>query len=1599
MPDRPTTPRLRPMCRRHHLRAASALAAAILVAALASRAASASYAPGIVLVRLDASARPTEGDVFARLGLSAPRQVIALRPGAMRPARGPLSGWWAYRLDDGRDPAAVADSLARRGIVAQPNYLYRFLDTTWPTQSSWPTQSATQPNDPRWADQWALQKIRLDAVWERVRAQSRDSVIVGIIDSGVDYLHPDLAPRIWINAIEAAGLPGVDDDRNGYVDDIRGWDFTDAPELPGKGDYVVRDNDPMDESGHGTNVAGVVAAAIDNGIGVAGVAPTARIMVLRAGADLAFGGGFLEDDDIAAATVYAVENGAKVINVSFGDVVSSPLMHDVVRYADAAGVVVAAAAGNENSPSLLYPAAYDETIAVGATTKDDARASFSSWGENLDLVAPGYDILATAIGGGYARASGTSFAAPHVAGACAIVLGLAPGMTPVEVRTLLRAGVVDLGPPGWDAESGAGRLDLPTLLAATTSPTAEILGPRRPAGADTAFAWSALVGGAPPVAWSLTLGLGATPRVWTAVATGTLDSQADTLAGRLATMALADSDYALRLVATDALGRTCEDRTIVAVDHSPPRFVLAPTPRYRWSDAQQDVYLEWETDDLTAGTIAVWHGAAADGPPTEVLPVGEESRDHLEVLLPGLNGGAPFTVQVRASNRAGLAAESAPTQVTPLPYPAPVGTFERIAALPSGIAMPGTSDFDRDGRPEIAVKLATRAAYDTVNFYELAPTGRPTHAFQCPVPMRPAAAGDLDGNGLLDLVGFDHPNDSFRVIVVEQATQAAPPTIVRCQRASLVGPTVGDADGDGRLELIALDDNGRGRMRVFEAPGPGRLGELAQVAELVSPGGEFGISRAVADLDGNGRPSIIAGTGSGTIVVFRSTGDNAFAPPLVIPGTDDATRVWGGIDLTGDRREDFVVLRLVQSSKFTPDQSYFRLEVYSVATPGATPAVAARYEFADPRADGNGFAVGPLGPLGEGALVVAAPPRIYAIAPSVPDVGGVLWYGEAGSLCQPVVADLDEAGGSELVCQAPDSIVILRRRPATAPPLAPANVAARARDSVSVEVTWDLVPGLAYRLWVGPDEEHLAPKDVPDPALPIVVGGLPDGQPVLVAVQAINRAQADSLGPLSGLMSVVPHPGPRAVAPARVVASDIVIAEFDLPLAPQETSVGSFALTGAADPIMPSSAILDHDGRRVVLTFAGVTVDPMAMGLRASLRDTAGALRTATVPLVAAPEAAATGIAYALATGATMVEVGFASPIATDGLVGASIALVGGPAVAEATRRDARTATLHLAASLASGSTYVLVVSGAKAADGHRFNAAAILSGRSLGPADPVEIVAILQPAPDSLWVVTTQPLAIDRMTLADASILPRLRVAGLAPGPISTVLIVTLDPATPAGPWEDEYRLSLVARLPEGGTRALQAAWRPLAARPYTGRLRRVLVLGRTQVRLAFDVPIAATGQPSAAIRVEPRLQITGIAARDSVVDVTLSDVTPLGPWGITYFVHVDGLVTTDGQPLTELFAFTVPGPAGIDSIAVFPQPYPAGTGRPLIFGGLPPGGDVKVYALDGTLVRRLANDGSGGVAWDGKTEGGRVVAAGVYLYVVESPVGRRTGKIAVVR
>ena len=301
-------------------------------------------------------------------------------------------------------------------------------------------------DDPYRADQWDLAAMRAPDAWPR---STGTGVTVAVVDTGVDSNHPDLAGQV---------LPGAD-----FITGAEGT--------------------VTDPNGHGTHVAGIIAAAAGNGEGIAGVAPGARILPIRVlGAN---GSGYLSD--AANGIVYAADHGADVINLSISSTTSIDAMTNAIAYARSRGVVVVAAAGNTraNGSPVSYPAADPGVLAVAATDSAGRFAPYSNAGDYVDVAAPGSAVLST-FPGGYRTMSGTSMAAPHVAGLAALVRAADRALTPDQVERVIESSAVDLGAPGRDDDYGFGRVDAAAALASVPTPAESAPAEPEPTPSETA---------------------------------------------------------------------------------------------------------------------------------------------------------------------------------------------------------------------------------------------------------------------------------------------------------------------------------------------------------------------------------------------------------------------------------------------------------------------------------------------------------------------------------------------------------------------------------------------------------------------------------------------------------------------------------------------------------------------------------------------------------------------------------------------------------------------------------------------------------------------------------------------------------------------------------------------------------------------------------------------------------------------------------------------------------------------------------------------------------------------------------------------------------
>ncbi|WP_440111135.1 S8 family peptidase [Paenibacillus sp. QZ-Y1] len=313
-------------------------------------------------------------------------------------------------------------------LYVEPHYMY-LTNGTVPEQTD-----VTVPNDILFSDyQWNLPAIETNRGWNITKGNK--DVIVAVVDTGVDLTHPDLKGKL-----------------------LDGYNVVD----PG--------SKPLDDVGHGTHVAGIIGAIVNNNEGVAGISWYNKVLPVKVLDNSGSGTTYA----VAEGIIWAADHGAKVINMSLGNYADAQFLHDAIKYAFDRDIVLIAATGNDNTERPGYPAAYPEVFAVSATDPDMTKASYSNYGDYVDVMAPGSSIASTYPNNQYAALSGTSMASPHVAALAGLIRSLNPDLTNTEVMDLMRQSVIDLGDPGHDKYYGYGQVDVYKALQAASGNSAPL---------------------------------------------------------------------------------------------------------------------------------------------------------------------------------------------------------------------------------------------------------------------------------------------------------------------------------------------------------------------------------------------------------------------------------------------------------------------------------------------------------------------------------------------------------------------------------------------------------------------------------------------------------------------------------------------------------------------------------------------------------------------------------------------------------------------------------------------------------------------------------------------------------------------------------------------------------------------------------------------------------------------------------------------------------------------------------------------------------------------------------------------------------------------
>lgn len=1122
------------------------------------------YSPGEILVKLRSSAlKPSDFHNLAhRYELQSSEPLYPSNPRGAKPVK-TMAFNQVYRLRILANPPEAAKAFAAHPnvVYSEPNYLYY--------------HSSVQ-NDPMFTDQINLEKIHWQDLWKKIGPIQKQAIIA-IVDSGVDYIHEDLAENIWINSAEFRGQPGLDDDSNGYVDDIRGWDFTDAPNLPGKGDFLTRDNDPLDESGHGTHVAGIAAAISNNAVGIGGIAPDAKLMVLRAGATLLSDISFLEADDLAAAIVYAVENGAHILNMSWGSKERSFLIQDAVRYAAESGVILVSSAGNSGNSGLFYPGAFTETISVGATDRNDLLASFSSVGPTLDLTAPGVNILSTLPNNAYGLRSGSSISAPHVSGLAALLLSRRPELTHHQIKTLLSTSALDLGALGWDERFGAGRIDSAPLLIALTSPVkppiVQILAPYTDEATEKTFNIIAHASGESLTSYRISWGLGRSPESWTLLQSGPPKSH---ITCQWTVSELPDSVVIIRLEADIKSKPSLEHRVRVLIQRSSPSILaLGFGPELEGPDLVYRV--RWSSDQPSEGYLLFRPFEATT---EDTLSSGIVNHHHTVTLPSNLPTG-PLLFRILARGPAGHTTLS-PTETLPyLPFRVPQNGYNEIATLPNGFLSDRLTDYNGNGKPEIILMPYIEGqAFSPTLIYEWESTGNFRKIFQSTSNFLPWTIGDANGDGHPDLLGTE-----FARLRIFSGNIIDPfPSQQILDLNETWGGEIIDLDGNGQNEIIVRSLDNRD-IRVLTLQGVDTFEQVAFLPNPTPGSGHTGPRFVMGDFDGDSRNELLAGDDDGDLWIYESQTGRIFTPTWKLEGNDatDARLVGGGVDLDGDNHLEFFVARALPEEGEAIN-GHWELEAYS-ASASNTYVLEWSTRISGVISTGNGITTGDLNGDGKPELVVCLRPDLYIFQSDKPDLYRPIFHTKIGLTHRPLIADLDLDNKPEILFNKDQAIRVWELQKPSLDFISPQILSAHPLGVSRAILTWMVTPEATnYRLYRRSETTPFSIQASNLTKTAYIDTGLTENFLYHYQVAAVIPNKDEML---SNTVTVRPNPPPKLLG-IHTNGPRILLLTFNEPLHSNTANPGAYSIVGMGHP---TSALLDRESQRIVLTFAS-TFDP-----------------------------------------------------------------------------------------------------------------------------------------------------------------------------------------------------------------------------------------------------------------------------------------------------------------------------------------------------------------------------------------------------------------------
>ncbi|MYE88758.1 S8 family serine peptidase [Candidatus Poribacteria bacterium] len=1059
------------------------------------------------------------------------------------------------------------------------------------------------PNDPRFEEQWNLSLIETPGAWAIEKGDPE--VIIAVVDTGFDYTHEDLASQTWVNAGEIPDN-GIDDDNNGYIDDVRGWDFSEPPSSDGSGKTQNGDNDPIDESGHGTHVTGIIGAAVDNDVGIAGVAWNCTLMPIR-------GAGVegIRDDRSAAAIVYAVDNGARVINMSWGGRERSFVLRDAVDYAYARGVLMIAASGNESENASIFPAGYRKVISVAATEQHKQKFYQSNFGASIDIGAPGNVIVSTQINNRYRPLSGTSMATAHVSGVAALIMSKRPSLTHQEVRQIL----ISTADPITESPElvGAGNLNAARALMASSSLKAHILLPEAHTGGSNQIEIVGTAGGFKFDTWQLLYGPSAVPTAFQPIDTPSQQQKRDETLLVWETSAVPEGIYTVRLEVNSIEGKVLRDEVVISVDRTPPQ-VQNVKVRNQITKGDYATVVSWSTDDFTINTLSQRAREAAA--PFRPIEENSASREHFFTL--SLDTGS-YDLFITSRNDVGLEtldnnggkfyrAEVIDKTISPN------GFVETSTTLPPMHLGSVTADMDRDGLLEIVGLPITNDAASGIEVHERTSAGIYELQHTSTINAKPIAVDDTDGDGLLEIL----VNTRGGLFLYESVTRNGYPEKIIWETTFLASGQIVDLDNDGRKEIVGAD-NFNDNIRIFENRGNDSYDEILVIRNETEGSNVFGEQFAIGDFDANGVVELIVGDSEGELFIYESIGDDLLVEKWRTKLDVERTHQLTAGDLTGDGIPEFVVGGTVKAEYLPSMRPRWEYHVFTAFPPvGTNPQTGtgggSRYQSIWSQAitpsnlKGNSLGIGDVDGDSQNELVILANPSVYVFKWSdgmeedrLSSKLTPVWHHEVGETPRLFLVDLNQDNFSELYLNSDANLLTFTHVRASDPNsvvnIQPYELSATPLSARAVRIDWETQEeAVSYTIYRAVGDPDKAPSHFEAIAKDLDFVGFLDRKVTKdvtywYTVSAKNEAGVESAH--SKPVSVTPSTPPELIA-AKYIQDNQVAVTYDKQMG---ASIGNSRLYLLREPKQlagtnPISVIRDRMGTRAMLTFREADLVP-----------------------------------------------------------------------------------------------------------------------------------------------------------------------------------------------------------------------------------------------------------------------------------------------------------------------------------------------------------------------------------------------------------------------